>query len=195
MRPPISLPTGEIIREEKPEFDAKERSISYQINTLSYCRLQIKSTVSNPYSYIFVVIVSIILAVIIFPINIRPLRGFSLWQSFSLITLGAFLGMVLSTSLILPLITFFQMIFRGREETTLINEEGVYNTADKFPIAINWKRIKRITTWSGDVLIMNFGGGVLVPRHAFCTSQEAEDFAYAARQFHRLSRESKRLSK
>ncbi|RYG38267.1 MAG: hypothetical protein EOO01_29765 [Chitinophagaceae bacterium] len=104
-------------------------------------------------------------------------------------------ALVLSLFLVLipilvPAGAFIQLVVRGQNESIVINSDGVRNVAKRFPIFIVWKRVLWIIAWSGDVLLLTFGGGVLIPRHAFRTSYEADDFINAVRQFRRKARQN-----
>jgi hypothetical protein len=89
--------------------------------------------------------------------------------------------------LLLPVIVVINWaMLRARGlSVTALAREGVYDVGAFLSYSIVWKRVWFVFDWNGDVSLVTFAGGSLMPREAFASRPEAREFVKIARELHK----------
>lgn len=187
MRPPISSPFGE--PETVPVANKSERikqgaSIRFQLVVFCLPRKSLKETLTEPILIAVTLILVTILTAILFPVTstsrARSVLDSTL-ASTSFLELWVLLFLIVTMPLffLMPLLSLFEV---KREKTVILTSYGVSRYEGEKEIELSWPTHLMILNWSGDVLLKTWASGVFIPREAFTSREEAQEFVQIARE-------------
>ncbi len=180
MRPPIASPSGEpenVSDDDKSERVALGISICFRYGASALGRKIYKEMLTDLTSIAATLLVTTILTAIIHPVfgrthSSQAIPFLQLWLFF-------FCIFPLSTILIVMPFAFFDA---RRAKTVILTPYGVTRCEGKKEVEIPWSSFFGITHWSGDVILTTLATSTVIPREAFASREETQEFVQIARE-------------
>ena len=92
-------------------------------------------------------------------------------------------GVIAGLCVVLVFVAFPQIMFKPKERTLTVNENGIDTEIGKLKRHIGWHEVSKVEEASQAILIVRkrSGNAFIVPKRAFPSAQEREEFYKAAK--------------